>query len=273
MLTTDPVALILFLNNTFILCEHSGRAQDLIGSCGEGGNVYRELGIRPPFFEIGPKCYLFGDQLMALAQAADRAAGEYSVHVIFDPPQTALAEVARATRNIFVFAQHMDALEPGRGMGYVPAEAVKATGAAGTILNHAEHPLSIASLASAIGRADSLKIGTMVCADTISEAAAIAHLKPNIIVAEPTELIGSGQRSTDEYVAMSTRAVKAVDPEILVLQGAGIRSAEDVYDVIRAGADATGTSSGVAKAKDPETMAIEMIQAVREAWNERQGEV
>jgi pyridoxal biosynthesis lyase PdxS len=39
--------------------------------------------------------------------------------------------------------------------------------------------------------------------------------------------------------------------------------------VIKAGADATGTTSGIMKAVDPEAMMEEMISAVRSAWDER----
>ena len=71
------------------------------------------------------------------------------------------------------------------------------------------------------------------------------------------------------YVAAAIRAVKDVDPDIFVLQGAGISNGEDVYRVIRAGAEATGSSSGVVKAKDRAAMVDEMILAVRSAWDDR----
>ena len=54
-----------------------------------------------------------------------------------------------------------------------------------------------------------------------------------------------------------------------MLTAAGIANGNDVYNTIIAGADATGSSSGVAKAKDRAAMVDEMISAVRRAWNER----
>ena len=65
------------------------------------------------------------------------------------------------------------------------------------------------------------------------------------------------------------RAVKDVNPDILVLQGAGISNGQDVYNTIFAGAEATGSSSGVVKAPDRAAMVDEMISAVRRAWDER----
>jgi triosephosphate isomerase len=70
-------------------------------------------------------------------------------------------------------------------------------------------------------------------------------------------------------VAAATDCVKKVDENILVLTAAGIAGGEDVYNTIIAGADATGSSSGVAKAKDRPAMVDEMISAVRRAWDKR----
>ena len=67
----------------------------------------------------------------------------------------------------------------------------------------------------------------------------------------------------------ASRGVKEVNPDILVLTAAGISNGQDVYNTIIAGADATGSSSGVAKAADRAAMVDEMIAAVRRAWDER----
>jgi triosephosphate isomerase len=74
------------------------------------------------------------------------------------------------------------------------------------------------------------------------------------------------------YVTESISRIKAIDPTILVLQAAGISSGKDVYRVIRAGAEATGSSSGIAKAPDRAAMVDEMIRAVRQAWDDRMAE-
>ena len=97
----------------------------------------------------------------------------------------------------------------------------------------------------------------------------IAHLNPNIIVAEPSELIGTGVTNGPEYIRAAVDAVKLVNPEILVLPAAGIANGEDVYNTIFAGADATGSSSAVAKAPDRAAMVEEMISAARRAWDDR----
>ena len=237
--------------------------------------MYPNCTIHAPFFEIGPKSYLYGDDVVELAKAADAASERYNVDIIFTTPIIELRRVKEATRRIHVFAPHMDPLRPGRGLADILPESLKAAGAEGVMLNHCEKPLTIAEQKATIQRADEVGLATIVCADSIAEASAIAHLAPNIIVAEPTELIGTGKASDKDYVEASTRCVKEVNPDILVLQGAGIKCYDDVYRNIFAGADATGSSSGIVALPTREArnaMVDDMIRAVREAWDARHAE-
>ncbi len=225
--------------------------------------------IQAPFFEIGPKSYLYGQDVIDLAVAADRASEKYHVDIIFTTPVVEIARVKAATKHIHVFAPHMDPIVPGRGLADVLPESLVAAGAEGVMLNHVEKPLTLGVLKKTIERAKEVGLTTIVCADSIKEAGMIAMLHPDIIVAEPSELIGTGRTSGPEYVAAAAKGVKDVDPDILVLTAAGIANGEDVYNTILAGADATGSSSGVAKAADRAAMVDEMIGAVRRAWDER----
>lgn len=225
--------------------------------------------LTPPFFEIGPKSYLYGDAVLSLALAADAAAKRYGVDIIFTTPVADIRRVSEATERLFVFAPHMDPIPVGRGLAEILPESIQAAGAQGVMLNHCEKPLTLSALNQSIRRAEALGLMTIVCADSIAEARAAAQLKPDIIVAEPTELIGSGQTSSMDYVKTSIHSIKEIDPEIMVLQGAGISCGTDVFRVIAAGAEATGSSSGIVKAPNPAAMVDEMIGAVRQAWDQR----
>lgn len=225
--------------------------------------------IKPPFFEIGPKSYLFGDDILQLAKAADAASEKYGVDIIFTCPVVDIRRVKESTKYIHVFAPHMDPIHVGRGLADILPESLVAAGAEGVMLNHVEKPLSFEVLAQSIARAEEVGLTTIVCADSMADAAKIAGLHPDIIVAEPSELIGTGVSIGAEYVAAATDCVKKVDENILVLTAAGIANGEDVYNTIIAGADATGSSSGIAKAADRAAMVDQMIAAVRKAWDER----
>lgn len=225
--------------------------------------------IKAPFFEIGPKSYLYGDDILHLAQAADAASEKYGVDIIFTCPVVDIRRVKENTKHIHVFAPHMDPIPVGRGLADILPESLVAAGAEGVMLNHVEKPLAFDVLEETIKRAEEVGLTTIVCADSMADASRIATLHPDIIVAEPSELIGTGVSVGAEYVAAATKSVKDVDENILVLTAAGIANGEDVYNTIIAGADATGSSSGVAKAADRAAMVDEMIAAVRKAWNER----
>ena len=148
--------------------------------------------IKAPFFEIGPKSYLYGDDVIELARAADAASEKYGVDIIFTTPIVEIARVKAVTRHIHIFAPHMDPIYPGRGLADILPESLVAVGAEGVMLNHCEKPLTISVLKKTIERADEVGLITIVCADSIAEAGMIAKLRPNIIVAEPSELIGTG---------------------------------------------------------------------------------
>ncbi len=230
--------------------------------------MYKGYQIKAPFFEIGPKAYLYGEEMLALAKVIDKTAMKYDVDIIVTPQYTDIPLLAQNTERISVFAQHMDYLPVGRGLGSVLPEAVKAAGAVGVMLNHAEKPLTMEEIEKTIQRADEVGLSTIVCANTVEEIKQIAKMAPNLIVAEPTDLIGTGTTSDSSYVLSSIESVREINPEIMVLSAAGISNGQDVYNTIKLGAEATGSTSGIIKAADPYAMVEEMIYNLRKAWDE-----
>lgn len=222
--------------------------------------------VKAPFFMFNPKSYLFGDDIVEMAKVAEEMAVQYPEASVFVTcPFADISRVAAVTDKAIVSAQHIDGIKPGRGMGHVLPEAVKAAGAQATFLNHAERPLTFSELVKAVERANELDIVTVVCADSLKEARAIATLEPDIILCEPTELIGTGNTSDASYVTSTNEAIKAVSPNTLVMQAAGISSAQDVYNVIELGADGTGCTSGITGAPDPKQMLRDMVEAAVKA--------
>jgi len=221
--------------------------------------------IDAPFFIFNPKSNLYGQELLKLSKVADKLAKEHQISVLVTAPYSDLNLIADNTENIIVTAQHMDGIDPGSGMGYVLPESLFNVGVRATFLNHAEHPMTLADLSKAVKKAEELDMLTIVCADSIVEAQAIAKLNPDIILCEPTDLIGTGQTSDDNYILKTNEAIKNVNSNILVMQAAGISDANDVYRVISLGADGTGATSGIIKADNSEKMLKNMILAVVEA--------
>jgi triosephosphate isomerase len=232
--------------------------------------MYTGLTLTPPFFEIGPKAFVFGQDALALAQCADEASARYKVQIIFTPQYVDIPLIAHGTRHLLVFAQHMDSLPIGRGVGSVLPEAVKAAGAVGVLLNHSEKPLPMNEIELTIKRADEVGLATLVCAGTFEDVQRIARMNPNVVLAESPELIGVGKRGENDQQAIqrANEIVWHINPAIRVLHGAGISNGKDVYEIIKLGAQATGSTSGIIKAADPFAMVDEMIRSVRQAWDE-----
>lgn len=223
--------------------------------------------IRTPYFEIGTKNYIWGDKVLEYALAADAAAEKYDIDVLFICPAVEIRRVVENTKHLIVLAPYMDTLRPGRGMADILPEALKAAGAEGVVVNHCEKPMSVPQIKATIDRARELDMLVFACADTVAEAKAIAQLHPDILNPEPSELIGGagGGVSDMGFVRECIREIKAIYPDILVEQAAGITSGKQVYDFIMAGSEAAGAASGIMNAADPIAMIDEMIAATRRA--------
>jgi len=219
----------------------------------------------PPFLIVNPKAYLWGEEVLRLARITDELAELFGIATLFTAQHVDLRAVAEATSNLLVTAQHLDGITPGRGMGHVLPEGLVDAGVRAVVLNHAEHPLTIAELDAAMRRARQVGLLTVVCADSDAQCRAVAALGPDVMICEPTAHIGTGVMAASGYVARTTRAVKDIDPSILVVQAAGVSHGDDVRRVIRQGADGAGGTSGIVRARDWRAILTEMFEALRDA--------
>ena len=227
--------------------------------------------IKKPFFIFNPKSYLNGKELYELTEVAEQLATKYKdkASILVTGPFIDLNNMVDLTKNAYISAQHLDEIEPGRGMGYVSAKSISDIGVKAAFLNHAEHQLSLSKLSQIIDRCKKYNIETVVCADSISEARSIAVLKPDVILCEPTELIGTGKVSDENYIEETNKAIREIDDNILIMQAAGISTPDDVYRTISLGADGTGCTSGIVKAENPKQMLIDMVDSLVKAYESR----
>ncbi len=227
--------------------------------------------ITSPFFELGPKSYMYGNDVVDIALIADEAAAKYNIDVIFTSPFLVLERIVSLTKNLLIFAPYIDDINMGRegGGGKILPESVVAAGADGVQLNHSARPMTLATVCNLVGRAKRIGLLTEVVGSSIPEIRAIATLSPDVIIAEPLELIGTSTPADVDYIKTSTNAITEINKDIKVLIGAGINTGEDVYKCIYAGADASGSASGIFTSKDPEATIHEMFAAVRQAWDDR----
>lgn len=223
-----------------------------------------------PFLIVNPKSYLYGKKSLELAKAADKVVEETGLPIYFTCPYADIRMIRDNTKYIIVCAQSMDPLVPGRGMGHVLPESLKEAGADALFLNHAENPKTLNNLCGTIKRAKELDMISIVCADSTTEAKAAACMNPDIVLAEPTDLIGTGQVADDSYTTETVKAIHEVNPNVLVMIASGVSTAEDCYNVVKLGADGTGATSGILNAPSPTVRIREMAEAIVKAKKECQ---
>jgi len=195
-------------------------------------------------------------KFMAEADATCDSADFVAVVSAFD-----LASVKAAAPNLQVWAQHLDPVGFGSNTGWLHPETAIERGATGTIINHAEHKVSIDHVKNLLAQ---LPDGFPVCACAadLDEAKALAALGPTMIAVEPPELIGgdiSVTTADPEIVSGTANLVKSVNPDVRVLCGAGVKNGDDVAMAIQLGTEGVLLASGVTKADDPQGILADLV--------------
>ena len=225
--------------------------------------------VKNPFLVVNPKNYLWGEKSLELAKKCDKVAKETGITLYFTCPYTDIRMIKENTKNIIVTAQNVDPLEPGRGVGKVLPEAIKEAGAGACFLNHQENPKTLNDLSKTIKRLQELGIVVLACTDSVEEAKAIALLGPEIILAEPNDLIGTGKVPDDEYIINACKEIKEANPNVSAMIAAGVSTDEDCYNIVRLGSDGTGATSGILNASDHEQQVRLWANAILKAYKER----
>ena len=220
-----------------------------------------------PLIIVNFKTYLeaTGKKAVELAKKAEKVSLETKVSIGVAPQHTDIATIAKSVK-IPVFAQHTDPVQPGSHTGHVLAEAVKETGATGTLINHSERQLKLSDIDAVIKITREKGLVSIVCANNPSISTAVATLKPDILAIEPPELIGTGipvSKAKPEVITKTVRLVKEINPKVVILCGAGISHGEDVAAALRLGTQGVLVASGVVKAKDPYTVLCQFAEATK----------
>ncbi len=225
-----------------------------------------------------------------LVRAADSVAAKLGVEICVAPPQHMIgvaaeeaASVARGRgagssasrrprrrRLLRILSQHADVQSAGSTTGYVIPELLKAAGAEGSIINHSEHRIRPAEIASTIKRLRDAGMTSTLCVRSVRELRRYAPLGPDYVAIEPPELIGSGRAvSTErpEIISGAARAVSeatsrrspppatlsataptaAADTRPQLLCGAGVVSGADVAKAVELGSVGILVASGIIK--------------------------
>jgi len=124
--------------------------------------------------------------------------------------------------------------------------------------------LKLVEIDATIVRAREIGLTSVVCTDNVAVSVAVAALKPEMLAVEPPELIGTGipvSKAKPEVVRDTVERVKKVNPNVIVLCGAGITKGEDVAAALRLGTKGVLLASGVVKARDPSKTLRELAKS------------
>lgn len=211
--------------------------------------------LQTPIIIINFKTYLeaTGKKAVELAKQAEKVNKETGTCMVVVPQFTDLAAVSAAV-DIPVYAQHIDPIKPGSSTGHVLAEAVKESGAVGTLINHSERQIKLADIDAVIKLCSEKGLISCLCTNNPATSASAAYLCPDIISIEPPELIGTGiavSKAQPEAVTNTIKRVRKVNDEAIILCGAGISHGEDVAVALKLGTHGVLVASAIVKAKNP----------------------
>ena len=199
------------------------------------------------------------EELAVIMQDLETNARMVAVVSAFD-----LSSVVSAAPNLEVWTQHLDPINFGSNTGWLHPNTAVCRGAKGTLINHAEHKVSIEHIAMLL---DSVPEDFTVCACAadIEEARALSALEPNYVAVEPPELIGgeiSVTTADPEIVSGTAAAIREISESVGILCGAGVKNGDDVFGAINLGTSGVLLASGVTKVDDPRSALNDLISKI-----------
>jgi triosephosphate isomerase len=205
-----------------------------------------------------------GDEGLSYAHTVERVARETGAAFAVMPQTPDLRLLDRET-GLPLVAQAADAAGPDRGTGRILPTTLGSAGADGVMINHPERRQTVPDVAALVERCRSLGLDSIVCVDDVETGRAMATLSPDWLLFETPEDVGTDRAITTTHpdrVRSFLDAVAATDPDVDVLVGGGISTAEDVARGFELGVDAAGAASAAIGAEDREAWLRSVAGAV-----------
>jgi triosephosphate isomerase (TIM) len=214
-----------------------------------------------PIIIINCKTYpqATGIKAVQLAKLCEEMAQRFDLDIRIAVQVADLQAVANAV-SIPVYAQHADAVGPGKTTGWITAHSIKLAGGAGALLNHAERPLSTQSIKATIAYLKKEHLHAIVCAESVKRLEELSmHADATLFAIEPPELIGGDVSVAIARPDIVGNAVQASPKPLLI--GAGIKDHNDFSIALQMGAKGVLLSSGIVLAKDWRKAFLKLLTA------------
>ncbi len=218
---------------------------------------------KTPIIILNYKTYIesTGKNAVQLSKYVQEASEESGISMAIAPQAVDIYPIIKEV-DIPVYSQHMDAITPGGHTGSTLAEAIKETGATGTLINHSEQRLTLADIDTIVEKTKQLELTSILCTNNVKTSAAVASFNPDYIAIEPPELIGTGipvSQANPEIVENTVKEIHKINKNINVLCGAGISTGEDMNAAIELGTQGVLLASGIIKADNQKQALLDLV--------------
>ncbi len=195
-----------------------------------------------------------GNKAKDLAKTIKKVSQEKGEKIIAAVQPT---DIQRVSKFIPTFSQHVDPIDFGSNTGHILPEAVKQSGAIGTLINHSEKRVPLEEVEFLIEKCKKAGLKTIVCCRNPEECEKISDMNPDYVAIEPPELIGTGRSVSQENPEIITKSKEV--SKVPLLCGAGISKKEDVERAKELGAEGILVASAVVKSDEPEKVLKDLV--------------
>ncbi|MDD5503622.1 MAG: triose-phosphate isomerase, partial [Candidatus Thermoplasmatota archaeon] len=124
--------------------------------------------MKVPAIVVNAKTYetATGDKVLELAKIMAELAKKYDASLALAAQASDIRLVANT--GVPILAQHIDSIVYGNNTGYILPEAVEDAGATGTLINHAEHKLTLAQIEACVAKCKELGFTSIVCTNNVA---------------------------------------------------------------------------------------------------------
>ncbi len=198
-----------------------------------------------------------GEAAIKLLSCVKKIIKETGVKII---PAVQPTDIYRVKKElgIEVWAQHMDAIEPGKNMGWLSPYSLKEAGATGVIINHSEHKTSDENVKKILDKAREYKLRNVVIAFDPETVIKYDSWGPDYISYEREDAIGTGESMVEKEEENIKKLVSVLKRPLII--GAGIASGDDIRDALKIGAVGVIMASRFVLASDPEQKLRELAE-------------
>ncbi len=191
-----------------------------------------------------------GENAVNLTRIVLEAAQGSNVNIVVCPQAADIYRVREKFPEATIWAQHIDPITPGRNTGWTSVQDIVMAGANGTLINHSEHPMSMADIMQAVALAKSYKLTSTVCIPDILSMDHILDFKPDFVCYEPPNLVSTDVSAVEIMQTETKQFIENVAGTGLVpILGAGIRDVSDVTKATGLGYRGVLVSSGLIQAE------------------------